>query len=88
MKLGLKLGFQTNGLPLYHVTLFSVLHHSFRNEYSIRGDLFTYLFKDLFILERKRVESGGGGKGERESQVDSLLSSEPNMGLDLATPMS
>lgn len=42
-----------------------------------------YFVKDVFIRERshagdERVE----GEGERECQVDSLLSPEPYMGLD------
>jgi len=41
-------------------------------------------FKDLFILAR---EHGGGAESEggRESQADSPLSMEPDMGPDLTT---
>ena len=38
----------------------------------------------LFILE-KREQVGGGTEGERESQAASLLSREPNKGLDPRT---
>ena len=43
-----------------------------------------FFFKILFILERERVQVGGT-KGEGESQADSTLSTEPNVGLDLTT---
>ena len=39
---------------------------------------------DLFILERA-VGGGAEGQGERESQADSLLSMDPNVGLDHMT---
>ena len=38
----------------------------------------------LFILKREG-ECGGGAEGERESQADSTLSTEPDMGLGLTT---
>ena len=40
-------------------------------------------FKDLFILEKERVRREE--EGERESQADSPLSMEPNIGLNLTT---
>jgi len=47
--------------------------------------LFVCFFKDSFIYLRESMSMsvGGGGKGERESQADSLLSAEPDAGLDL-----
>ena len=42
----------------------------------------------LFILEREREHMcvrWGGGEGERESQADSTLSTEPDAGLDPRT---
>ena len=49
-----------------------------------------YIFKSLLFLEREGESAcaqGGGaeGEGERESQAESLLSVEPNMGLDPTT---
>ena len=42
--------------------------------------------KDLFnFFEREREQVRGGSEGERESQADSLLSVEPNIGLDPMT---
>ena len=44
--------------------------------------------KDLFILEGQRERGGQEGVGEeeeRESQIDSPLSTEPNMGLNSVT---
>ena len=46
------------------------------------------MFKDLFILEREREQKnlkGNDGQRERESQADSVLSTEPEAGLDLMT---
>ena len=42
------------------------------------------LFKKRFISERERerMHACGGGQRERELQVDSLPSGEPDMGLD------
>ena len=41
-------------------------------------------FKDLFILEREREHMPAGEKErDREYQADSVLSTEPSMGLDL-----
>ena len=46
----------------------------------------TYFFKILFILERESVGGGIEGEGEgKESQADSILGTEPNMGLHLMT---
>lgn len=39
----------------------------------------------LFFLERVPAESGGGAKGEGESQADTLPSMEPDTGLYLRT---
>ena len=48
----------------------------------------TQLFKDLSIfLEGESVEGRSRGRErERESQADSMLSTDPNTGLDLVTP--
>lgn len=43
-----------------------------------------FIFEGLFILEKKRAHmslGGGGAEGERESQANSLLSTEPDAGL-------
>ena len=40
------------------------------------------------MRERAQVGQGAEGEGERESQADSLPSSEPNVGLHLMTPRS
>jgi len=39
-------------------------------------------------VSKREHELGGGaeGEGDRESQADSTLSMEPDMGLDLTTP--
>ena len=45
-------------------------------------------FKDLFLFILERVHEWGEGvegKGERESQADSMLSVKPNGGLDPRT---
>ena len=39
-----------------------------------------FFFKiSLFILERVREGVGGGAEGEKESETDSLLSTEPDV---------
>ena len=50
--------------------------------------VFYLFFKDLFVYFRERESMVGRGRGrgrEKESQKDSLLSVEPNMGLDPTT---
>lgn len=46
-------------------------------------------FKSFKIYLKQREKEGAGGEvegeGERESQVDSMLSAEPGVGLDLTT---
>ena len=42
---------------------------------------FFFLLKILFILEREQAR----GEGERESQADSELSTEPDIGLNPTT---
>jgi len=47
-------------------------------------------FEDLFIYfrEKKQRAGAGGGaqeEGQRESQADSVLSAEPDLGLDPTT---
>ena len=44
---------------------------------------FFFLKIDLFV--REGAIQGGGDGGERESQADSVLCAEPDMGLDLTT---
>ena len=47
-------------------------------------------FKDFFLYLReieRRSRGKGVGRG-KESQADSLLSNEPDLGLDLKTPRS
>ena len=42
----------------------------------------------MYLKEREKEiarESGGGVAGERESQADSMLRAEPNVGLDFTT---
>ena len=47
---------------------------------------FFFSFKDLFILEwEERVQVLIGAEGEGESQVDSVLSAEPKIGLNSMT---
>ena len=41
------------------------------------------IFKDLFILERQVQAGGGVDRGGRETQTDSLLIMEPDLGLNL-----
>ena len=40
----------------------------------------------MYVSERKRTQAGGEAEGEEEA--DSLLSWEPNAGLDPRTPRS
>ena len=39
----------------------------------------------LFILREREQKGGSRDVGDRESQADSMLSMEPNAGLDLMT---
>ena len=54
-----------------------------------RQYFFTFFFKDLFIYLTERESSSVVGKGQRESgrqtQADSVLSMEPDVGLSLIT---
>ena len=48
------------------------------------------MLSSFYLRERERVSEGDGGeeqrdRGKRRSQADSLLSEEPNRGLDLRT---
>ena len=43
--------------------------------------VFKLLKKDLFILKRESMCTQEWDEGEKESQADSVLSVEPNMGL-------
>ena len=53
--------------------------------YKLRTLLLFFSFH-IFILERDRVPAGERGAGkERESQAGPMLSTEPDMGLDLVT---
>lgn len=58
---------------------------------SLDISLYKESFKSLFIhlrvreSEHERASREGGGRGRRESQADSLLSTEPFMGLDPGT---
>ena len=47
--------------------------------------LFIYLFVYLFIYLRERARAGGWAEGERESQADSALSRDPDVGLGPTT---
>ena len=42
-------------------------------------------FLKIYVIERESVCKQGEGKRERESQADSPLSVEPDVGLDLRT---
>ena len=76
----------------FHTCLFNV--HAFKN-IDLRSLLKTHSFKKYFIylFERERTcvpvhtraEEGVEGEGRRESQADSELSAEPDMGLDVMT---
>lgn len=47
----------------------------------------SYIFRLIYFLERKSVGAGRGAEGEREFS-DSLLSAEPDTGLDPTPPKS
>jgi len=44
-----------------------------------------HFFKDFIYYFRERAGGGEEGEGQRESQADSMLSGEPDTGLNLTT---
>jgi len=48
--------------------------------------LFFFFRKIYLLFEKERVPGRGGEGKERESEADSMLSAEPNAGLDPTTP--
>ena len=64
--------------------------HSYWERACLPGALYLniYILQILFIYsdrERAHREGQSGGERERESQADSKLSAEPNVGLNLMT---
>ena len=49
----------------------------------IRGFCFVLKFLFIYSRETESAYEGRKGKGEKESQADSILSMEPHVGLDL-----